>query len=105
MHYAGEMKTAQLPPIRVAALVREQIESALLNSETPSHFVEQAAIDAARRRKAQQDFVARGRSSLARALETGEFYSSEDVLSGMTSRLEKARVAAHVGAKNSKRRS
>jgi ribosome-binding protein aMBF1 (putative translation factor) len=87
------MKTAQLPPVRVTAAVRAEIEGVLLEGETLSHFVEQAATDAARRRKAQQDFVARGRASLARALESGEFYAADEVLEAMKSRLDTAREA------------
>ena len=91
------MKTAQLPPIRVTAAVREQIEGVLLEGETLSRFVEQAATDAARRRKAQQDFVARGRASLAHALESGESYAADDVLDAMKSRIDIARKAAEKG--------
>lgn len=87
------MKTAQLPPVRVAASVREQIEGVLLAGETLSNFVERAAIEAAQRRKAQQEFVARGRASLIRARETGEYYGANDVLEAMQVRLD-ARVAA-----------
>jgi len=87
------MKTAQLPPVRVLASVRQQIESVLVEGETLSNFVEQAAIEAARRRKAQQDFVARGRASLAHARETGELYAADEVLDAMQSRLEAARLA------------
>ncbi|MDH6170865.1 hypothetical protein M2282_006045 [Variovorax boronicumulans] len=87
------MKTTQLPPVRVTAAVREQIEDVLLEGETLSHFVEQASIDAARRRKAQQDFVMRGRASLARALKTDESYAADEVLDAMKSRLDIARKA------------
>lgn len=99
------MKTVQLSPVRLTAAVREQIESVLLEGETLSHFVEQAAIDAARRRKAQQDFVARGRASLARALESGESYAADEVLDAMKSRIDIARKAVDKGrAGISKRR-
>lgn len=91
------MKTTQLPPVRVTAAVREQIEGVLLEGETLSHFVEQASIDAARRRKAQQEFVARGRASLVRALETGESYAADEVLDAMKSRLDIARKAVEPG--------
>jgi len=76
------------------AAVREQIEGVLLEGETLSHFVEQGATDAARRRKAQQDFVARGRASLARA---GEFYVADEVFAAMKSRIDIARKAVENG--------
>jgi len=83
--YNLAMNTTPLPPVRLTAAVREQIADVLLDGETLSHFVEQASIDAARRRKAQQEFVARGRASLARSLETGESYPANEVLDAMTS--------------------
>ena len=99
------MKSAQLPPVRVTPSVRHQIESVLREGETLSQFVEQAAVQSAQRRKVQQEFVARGRASLARARETGEYYSAKDALEAMSGRLD-ARLAAHRQADlASKRRS
>lgn len=80
--------------MRVLASVREQIESVLLEGETLSNFVEKAAIEAARRRQAQREFVARGRSSLAKAQKTGEYYSATDVVEEMSARLNAVRAAA-----------
>jgi hypothetical protein len=81
------MKTAQLPPVRVEPSVREEIEGVLHEGESLSQFVEAAAVQAARRRKAQQEFVARGRASLAQARKTGEFYPLDEVLDRMRARL------------------
>ena len=81
------MKTAQLPPVRVPPSVRQAIENVLLEGETLSQFVEQAAIQAAQRRKAQQEFVARGRASLARARATGQYHGAGDALAAMQQRL------------------
>lgn len=87
------MKSAQLPPVRVTPSVRQQIERVLHDGETLSQFVEQAAVEAAERRKVQQDFIARGRASLARARKTGEYYSAADALAALQKRLD-ARLAA-----------
>lgn len=81
------MKTAQLPPVRVEASVREEIEAVLREGESLSEFVETAAVQAARRRKAQEEFLARGRASLAEAKRTGEFYVADKVLEDMRGRL------------------
>jgi acyl carrier protein phosphodiesterase len=81
------MKTAQLPPVRVEPSVREEIEAVLHDGESLSEFVETAAVQAARRRKAQEEFLARGRASLAKAKRTGEFYAAGEVLEGMRGRL------------------
>jgi len=98
------MQNAQLPPVRVRAAVREQIEGVLLEGETLSHSVEQAATDAARRRKAQQDFVARGRASLALALESGESCAADEVLDAMKSRIDIARKVVEKGSGGISRR-
>lgn len=82
------MKTAQLPPVRVEPSVREEIESVLLQGETLSQFVENAAVQAAQRRKSQQEFLARGRASLQRAKKSGQYYSSKDALDAMQARLD-----------------
>lgn len=87
------MKIAQLPPVRVTPAVREHIESVLLEGESLSQFVEKATLDAANRRKAQQEFIARGRASLSKARKTGELYAADEVLQAMRDRLD-ARVAA-----------
>ena len=97
------MKTAQLPPVRVTPSVRHQIESVLREGETLSQFVEQAAIQAAQHRQVQQEFVARGRASLARARETGEYYSATEALEAMRGRLD-ARLAAHRQADRASKR-
>ena len=88
------MKSAQLPPVRVEPAVREEIESALREGETLSEFVEAAALQAARTRRAQEAFLARGRASLAKALKTGEFYPMEEALEQMRHRLEQ-RLTEH----------
>lgn len=90
------MKTAQLPPVRVEASVREEIEAVLRKGESLSQFVEAAAIQAARRRKAQEEFLARGRASLARAKRTGEFYAMDETLADMRARLHKRMQARDI---------
>jgi hypothetical protein len=86
------MKTAQLPPVRVEQSVREEIESVLRRGETLSQFVENAAVQAAQRRRSQQEFLARGRESLKRAQKSGEYFSAKDALDAMQARLD-ARVS------------
>jgi predicted lysophospholipase L1 biosynthesis ABC-type transport system permease subunit len=68
--------------------VREEIESVLLEGESLSQFVETAMLQAARRRKAQQAFLTRGRASLANAKATGEFYPLHGELDQMRARLD-----------------
>lgn len=82
------MKSAQLPPVRVEPSVRGEIEAVLREGESLSQFVEAAAIQAARQRKAQEQFLARGRAALADAKRTGEFYPAGEVLDAMHGRLQ-----------------
>lgn len=86
--YNRLMKTAQLPPVRVEPAVRAEIESALKEGESLSEFVEASVLQAARRRKAQQEFLARGRASVAEAKKTGEHFPLDQVLDQMEERLQ-----------------
>ena len=95
------LKTAQLPPVRVEPAVRAEIENALHEGESLSQFVEAAVLQTARRRKADQDFLARGRASLEAAKKSGEFYPLAGVLDAMQSRLE-GRMKAHGRARGAK---
>lgn len=81
------MKTAQLPPVRVDPPVRAEIEAALREGESLSEFVKTAALEAARRRKAQDAFLARGRAALEQAQRSGEWYEANAVLDAMHDRL------------------
>jgi len=87
MHYTSPMKSAQLPPVRVEPSVRREIESALQEGESLSEFVLAATLEVARRRKAQEAFLARGRASLARARRSGRLHAIEPVLQEMEERL------------------
>jgi hypothetical protein len=103
MHYNEGMKTAQLPPVRVEPSVREEIESVLREGESLSEFVEAAALLVARRRRAQDEFLARGRASLAKAKATGEFRSLDETLDAMRARL--SRRTQEERARGSKKKS
>lgn len=83
------MKSAQLPPVRVEPSVRAEIESVLRQGETLSQFVEAATLQAAHRRRSQQEFLDRGRESLKRAKKTGQYFSADDALDAMQARLDR----------------
>jgi hypothetical protein len=89
------MKTDQLPPVRVEPAMRREIESVLREGETLSEFVKNSTLQAARRRKAQQEFLARGRASLEEARRSGELYPLEETLDAIQARL-KQRLEKHV---------
>lgn len=74
------MKTASIPPIRVAPELRQAAESLLQEGETLSNFVEQSLRANIERRRAQQEFIARGLASRDEARRSGEYFAAEDVL-------------------------
>jgi hypothetical protein len=82
------MKSSRLPPIRVEPSVRSEIEAVLREGESLSQFVEAAAVQAARQRRVQEEFLARGRASLTEARRSGEFHPADEVLDGMRGRLQ-----------------
>lgn len=95
---ANSIKSSQLPPVRVEAEVRAEIEGALREGESLSEFVKTAALNAARQRQAQAAFLARGRASLAQAVHSGEFHALEPALQAMQARLDGRLGQAQVAA-------
>ncbi len=87
------MKTATLPSLRVDPELRAAAESVLEKGETLSAFVENSVKAQIHYRKTQAEFIARGLASLAEAERTGVYYTTEDVLSMMRTKLEAARAA------------
>lgn len=84
------MKSATIPALRVEPKLRRAVERSLNSDETLSSFTEQALREQVKRRKFQDEFIARGLASRNRARQSGEYYSAEDVLTGLDSMLEKA---------------
>ena len=84
------MKSATIPALRVEPKLRQAVEQSLNSDETLSSFTEQALREEIKRRKNQDEFIARGLESLDKARQSGEYYSAEDVLSGLDAMLAKA---------------
>ena len=84
------MKSATIPALRVEPKFRQAVERSLNSDETLSSFTEQALREQIKRRKDQDEFIARGLESLDKARQSGEYYSAEDVLAGLDSMLAKA---------------
>ncbi len=80
-------KSASLPPLRVAPELRKSAESVLTEGETLSAFVEESVRLNVERRRAEQDFVARGLASAERARQTGQYVSADVVIEGLRKRL------------------
>ena len=84
------MKSATIPALRVEPKLRQAVERSLNSDETLSSFTEQALREQIKRRKIQGEFIARGMESRDKARQSGEYYSAEDVLSGLDAMLAKA---------------
>lgn len=87
------MKTASIPSLRVDPELRSAAESVLQEGETLSSFVEQSLRANIQRRRAQQEFIARGLAARDAARTSGEYFAADDVLRELDERLAKADVS------------
>ena len=85
------MKTSTLPPLRVSPQLRAEAEAVLAPGETLSSFVHDAVTRTIEFRRAQQEFVARGLASAAKARRTGRYVTSEDALKSLRQQLAAAK--------------
>ncbi|MEO8741759.1 MAG: YlcI/YnfO family protein [Lysobacteraceae bacterium] len=88
------MKTATIPSLRVDPALRRAAEGVLEEGESLSSFVEQSVRAHIERRKAQDEFIARGLASRDKAKHAGAYVSSDDVIKALASRLSKAKKKA-----------
>jgi len=77
------MKSATIPSLRVDPDLRHAAESILEEGETLSSFVIQSLKEGIQHRQMQRAFIERGLASQGDARRTGEYFSSEEVLSAL----------------------
>jgi hypothetical protein len=82
------MKTATLPSIRVEPEFREAMESVLVEGETLSSFIENAARREAHYRKVEAEFLARGRASLVKARQSGNTVPAKSAIAELDKIIE-----------------
>ena len=87
------MKTATLPPIRVAPDFRSEIEDVLESGETLSKFVENAVRATVTLRKSQAEFVRRGLTAIEQTKVQGNGVPASAVVATLEARLAAARLA------------
>ena len=87
------MKTATLPPIRVAPDFRSEIEDVLESGETLSKFVENAVRATVTLRKSQAEFVQRGLTAIEQTKAQGNGVPASSVVATLEARLAAARLA------------
>lgn len=88
------MKSATMPSIRVTPDFRKALESVLKDGETISSFMEDSILREIEVRKSQSEFIKRGLAAREEAKRTGVYYTTDDVLAMMRSKLEKAKAKA-----------
>jgi len=85
------MKPTTFPSVRVDAELREAAESVLREGETLTSLIETAMREAIHRRRAQNEFLARGLRSSADAKRTGVYHSAAKVHGELQRRLDARR--------------
>ncbi|MDO8769597.1 MAG: YlcI/YnfO family protein [Burkholderiaceae bacterium] len=87
------MKTATLPPIRVAPDFRIELEGVLEQGESLSQFVESAVRTTVAKRKNQAEFIRRGMAAIEATKRAGGGIPAEAVIAKLEAKLAAARQA------------
>jgi len=91
------MKTASLPSLRVDPELRRAAESVLKDGESLSSFVADAVREGIERRRLRNEFVARGLASRDEAIQTGEYFSADQVQRELDGMLKQAEARPKTG--------
>lgn len=85
------MKTATLPPIRVAPDFRLELEGVLEQGESLSQFVENAVRATVNQRKTQAEFIRRGMTAIEATARAGGGIPAAVVVARLDAKLAAAR--------------
>ena len=85
------MKTSPFPSLRVEPELREAAESVLRDGEILTSLIETSVRETIQRRRAQEEFIARGLRSREDAERTGIHHTAESVHSELQQRLDTRR--------------
>lgn len=85
------MKTGTIPPLRVPANLRKEVEDVLREGETLSAFMLESLTRGVETRRSEKAFVARGLASAVRARASGSYVPASSVIGKLRRRLERAR--------------
>lgn len=86
------MKTATLPPIRVAPDFRLELEGVLEEGESLSQFVENAVRATVTQRKTQAEFISRGMTAIEATTRAGAGIPADVVIAELEAKLAAARL-------------
>ena len=93
LQYNKSMKTATLPPIRVAPDFRAELEGVLEQGESLSQFVEHAVRTTIAKRKNQAEFVRRGLAAIEATQRDGGGIPAATVIGKLEAKLAAAKRA------------
>ncbi len=91
LQYNFKMKTATIPPIRVAPEFRIEVEGVLEQGESLSEFVENAVRHTVLKRKHQAEFLRRGIAAIEETKRAGGGIAAEAVVAELETKLAAAR--------------
>jgi hypothetical protein len=91
LQYNPNMKSATIPPIRVAPEFRIEVEGVLEQGESLSEFVENAIRQTVLIRKNQAEFLRRGILAIEETKRTGNGIPAEAVVAKLETKLAAAR--------------
>lgn len=77
------MKSATLPPLRVAPELRQAAEAVLYEGESLSGLMEKSLRDEVNRRRVQAEFIARGLAAREESSRTGMYFSKDESLAAL----------------------
>lgn len=85
------MKSATIPPIRVAPEFRREVEGVLAQGESLSEFVENAVRQTVLKRQHQAEFVRRGIAAIEETKRAGGGIAADTVIAKLEAKLAVAR--------------
>lgn len=85
------MKTATFPPLRIEPELRDAAESVLREGETLTGLIETSVREGICRRRAQDEFIARGLCASEEARRSGEYHSADSVIAELQGMLYERR--------------
>ena len=91
LQYNSCMKTATIPPIRVAPEFRAEVEGVLAQGESLSQFVESALRQTVLKRQHQAEFLRRGIAAIDEAKRENSGVSADMVVGALEAKLAAAR--------------
>lgn len=93
LQYDCAMKTATIPPIRVAPAFRTEVEAVLEQGESLSEFVEKAVRQTVLKRQHHAEFLRRGIAAIEETKQAGGGIPAEAVIATLEAKLAAARRA------------